>query len=80
MENDSKSPPLQIRIRNLETGMVIAKPVYTRDGCTLLQEGTRLSTKNIDRLNQWNQRYVYVHRESKNENSGSETNGFARAS
>ena len=79
MGNSTDSlPPLQVRVRNLETGMVIAKPVYTRDGCTLLQEGKELTTADIDRLNQWNQRYVYIQRPDND--AGTADSGFARAS
>ena len=51
---------MQKRVRNLETGMVVAKPVYSRDGCTLLQEGKVLNSRDIERLRGWNTRFVYV--------------------
>jgi hypothetical protein len=53
-------PMMQKRVRNLETGMVLAKPVYSSDGCTLLQEGTVLKSREIERLRGWNKRFVYV--------------------
>jgi len=76
-KQQESDPPLQLRVRDLETDMVIAKPVYTRDGCTLLPEGKQLTTQDIDRLNRWNQRYVYVKREEIQADTSA--NGFVEA-
>ncbi|MFP4686937.1 MAG: hypothetical protein ACLFN5_02375 [bacterium] len=51
---------LQKRIQQLEPGMVLARTVYSSDGCPLLQEGQELGEREIQRLEQWRKRYVYV--------------------
>ena len=50
----------QSRIRELEPGMVLARTVYSSDGCPLLHEGKVLSGRDIERLENWRQRFVYV--------------------
>ncbi len=56
----AKKAALQKRIRQLEPGMVLARTVYSSDGCPLLHEGQELSRREIERLEQWRKRYVYV--------------------
>lgn len=68
---------IQLRIRDLETGMVLAKPVYSKDGCTLLNEGNVIDTRDIDRLRQWNKRFVYV---LPPENDDRQSDHYAQAS
>lgn len=59
-QSDQPDPMMQLRVRDLETGMVLARTVYSQDGCTLFKEGKRLDTRDIDRLRMWDKRYVYV--------------------
>lgn len=77
-KNQEPYPPLQLRVRELEKDMVLARPVYSRNGCTLLQEGKQLTTQDIDRLKRWKKRYVYVVPQQNQTNKFSD--GFARVS
>jgi hypothetical protein len=56
---------LQKRISQLEPGMVLARTVYSSDGCPLLHEGQQLGLREIERLEKWRKRYVYVWPEEK---------------
>lgn len=71
-------PIMQKRVRDLNTGMVLAKPVYSSDGCTLLQADKVLTSRDISRLREWDKRFVYVKFQ---DNSEDEAKGpFAQAS
>ena len=56
----SVNPPLQKRVRELESGMELAKPVHDRDGSRLFPAGKKLEADDIERLKQWKIRRVYV--------------------
>ncbi|MGM0380573.1 MAG: hypothetical protein ACQEP7_01155 [bacterium] len=60
MANGKVQSAIQSRIRELQPGMVLARTVYSRDGCPLLHEGKELTEKDIERLENWRQRFVYV--------------------
>jgi len=51
---------IQMRTRKLESGMVLHKPVHSRDGSRLFPEGQELSKKDIRKLENWKVRFVYV--------------------
>lgn len=59
--------PLQLRVRKLEKGMALSGAIYSHDGCVLLPQGTQPSAQDIDRLNRWDQRYLYVERQEDQE-------------
>ena len=60
MDKKGKLEGIQVRSRNLEEGMVLVKPVYSRDGSRLFPEGKNLNGSDIQRLKDWNIRYVYI--------------------
>ncbi|MGM0381247.1 MAG: hypothetical protein ACQEP7_04620 [bacterium] len=51
---------IQKRTRKLEPGMILCKPVHSRDGSRLFPEGKQLNQKDITKLENWNIRFVYV--------------------
>ncbi len=51
---------IQKRTRKLEAGMVLHKPVHSRDGSRLFPEGQKLSKEDIQKLENWKVRFVYV--------------------
>lgn len=56
----SSKAKVQLRTRKLEAGMVLAKPVHSRDGSRLFPEGQKLGENDIQKLQNWNIRFVYV--------------------
>lgn len=61
MSDDKNVIGVQKRIRKLEPGMVLARKVYDRSGCPLMDKDRNLSQKDIDRLEQRDKRFVYVY-------------------
>ncbi|MFP4687316.1 MAG: hypothetical protein ACLFN5_04310 [bacterium] len=51
---------VQVRPRRLEPGATLAKAVYSRDGSRLYPEGKELTNADIQRLQDWNVRFVYI--------------------
>lgn len=51
---------IQMRTRKLKAGMVLTKPVHSKDGSRLFPEGQELSEKDIQKLDNWDIRFVYV--------------------
>lgn len=68
---DDENITRQFRVRDLEVGMVVARPVHSEDGSRLVSEGEALAVEDIDRLKQWNVRRVTVTDESAREEDNS---------
>jgi hypothetical protein len=76
--NSSNIPGImRLRIRNLKTGLILARPIHSESGVRLLPEGKKLNKNDIERLKNWNGRIVYVYRPEEPTN---DSNPYAEAS
>jgi hypothetical protein len=77
MDNRNEPEVLDMRVRNLKPGLILARPVDSDEGCRLLPKDTVLNQNDIQRLEGWKKRIVYVYNpEDLDENN----NAFAQAS
>ncbi|MFB6357137.1 MAG: hypothetical protein ABEJ65_11560 [bacterium] len=60
MGKQEESPALRKRVKDLETGHVVARDVYTPDDSHLFSQGHELNAEDIQRLKDWNVRYVHI--------------------
>lgn len=51
---------IEMRIRELEPGLILARAVHSRDGTRLKQAGERLDERDVERLQRWKTGSVYV--------------------
>jgi len=56
----SSAPSDEKRVRDLTSGMVLARPVHTTEGSRLFSEGKILEARDIEKLKNWNIRSVFV--------------------
>jgi hypothetical protein len=59
-ESDNLPPIVRRRVRELEPGMVLARPVYSSEGCRLMQAGEPLDPGAVERLKRWKTGTVYI--------------------
>lgn len=53
-------PVVRKRVRELEPGMVLARPIHSSNGCRLKQAGDSLDPEDVERLRRWKTGTVYV--------------------
>lgn len=51
---------IEMRIRDLEPGLILARAVHSRDGTRLKQAGERLDERDVKRLQRWKTGSVHV--------------------
>jgi hypothetical protein len=60
MDPDDLPPVVRKRIRELEPGMVLARPVHSSNGCRLKQAGEPLDSEDVKRLQRWETGTAYI--------------------
>lgn len=60
LPKEQSKDPDQKRVRELSPGMKLARDVHSDDGSQLFQSGDTLSSSDIEKLENWNIRLVYV--------------------